>query len=612
VAERPARDGRGVLAIVALAVALLACAIACGSASAEGLADEGGAEWHLEHVLAPAPSTGPPVTTPIGLGPVGDVEFWRPDRGLLITEGNGSTIPAGLWAYNGLQWHELSNVCGATSGSIAWAGPDEFWTVSDGRPGQAPDGRGDPAPLEDDTLCHFRGGAVVTSYASLAFQATSYQPMHAAACLSAGDCWFGGGPLPEPQVGSFHLHWNGRTGLVEEEPYIGEGHAVEAMRTFAGALYESVRLLASDPVFEHEPEPPVVHVINPLGTTPTFEQLRELPLYSAGEFPEALQALSLSADGEALWAAAGPGVEPPEGSSPAPVTIIRHTPGAGWTQIVGPSEPASAPFAGDTVRSIAADPGTQAAWVALAPSGETGDSPTADAIVARVSASGEVSDEQTLPSAAEAAAGVGPKGAAAHITCPATGDCWLVTTQGWLFHLTASPGATPPEGVDTDPDFKGLIAYRPPDEGLPQTLPDVPPPESSGLPEAPPPALEAPAQEKPARVAVPLVSNLHVRLVRGLTLELRFHLAVKARVRLLARRRGQVVAATHQHTFARGTHALMLPLDRARWPTKLDLQTHALAKLPTEPVNVGLEHPFTTSFTDTVAASALIGSGPFG
>ena len=77
---------------------------------------------------------------PIGLGRIGDIEFEAPNRGLLITEGSPPTVPAGLWAYNGREWHPYATVCGASQvapdngGRIAWAGPAEFWTISDGRP----------------------------------------------------------------------------------------------------------------------------------------------------------------------------------------------------------------------------------------------------------------------------------------------------------------------------------------------------------------------------------------------------------------------------------------------------------------------------------------------
>lgn len=594
------------LLAVAVAVAAWLAVARPAAASAAGLEDDGGAQWRLEPVLPPEVDGERPSSLPIGLGPVGDVEFWTPNRGLLITAGSGSTIAPGLWAYNGVSWHELSTVCGATDGRIAWAGPEEFWTVSDGRPGQAADAHGNPAPLEDDTLCHFKGGAVVASYASPAFEASSYQPMQAAACLSAFDCWFGGDALPEPQIGSFHLHWNGRSNTLEETPYVGEGRAVEDMRAFDGEIYESVRITSADPVFEHLAEPPALHLINPLGVTPTFEAIRGLPLYSSGEFPEALDALHLSADGESLWAAAGPRGETPEGSEPARVTVARYLPGLGWSQVLGPESAAPDPLAGDVVRAIAADPGTQAAWLALAPSSESGDDPTASAIVARVDAQGAVSDEQTLPSPQEEAEGVGPKGAAAHITCPAAHECWLVTTQGWLFHLSASPAGTPPpEGVDNDPAFAGVIAYRPPDEGLPQVLPDAPPPGESGLPSEPPQPQPEPAPASaPAREMVALVSGVHLRLVHGTTLEMRFHLAVKARVRLLAKRRSSVVAATPTRTFGAGNRSLLLRLERNRWPTKLDLQSHALAKLPTVPVAKSLEQPFTTALVPSLHTPA--------
>jgi hypothetical protein len=79
---------------------------------------------------------------------------------------------------------------------------------------------------------------------------------------------------------------------------------------------------------------------------------------------------------------------------------------------------------------------------------------------------------------------------------------------------------------------------------------------------------------------VPLLTHIRSHL-RGNTLELRFHLAVKARIRLVAKRRRTVVAATRALTFAAGERKLLLRLDVRRWPTKLVLETRALAQLPT-------------------------------
>lgn len=565
---------------------LLAVWAAIGVATAgatEALSNDGGASWRLEQPMPPEPPAGASRSeVPVGLGRIGDMEFWAPNRGLLVTAGNGSTIPPGVWAYDGEGWHELADVCGATEGRIAWAGPDEFWTVSDGRPGQAANpANGEPAPIADDTLCHFAGGAVVASYASPAFQASSYQPMDAAGCIAASDCWFAGEPLPEPQVGAFHLHWDGRQLTAQPNP---QGHAVKDMRPFGGHLYESVRLAATDLLTEPEPSPPpVLHRISPAGEQPTFISLTpRVPEYETGEFPEALDYLRLSDDEEALWGAAGPSLTPPEHSKPAQVTVVRYASGA-WSQVLGPNaDPESGnPFTGQVVDGIAAEPGGANAWLALDGEGDAlQPSPTASATVARISAVGQVSDLQTLPAAGE---GIGPKGAAKLIACPAPHDCWMATTQGWLFHLSDGSHLE----RDTDPAFAGLITYRPPDEGLPQVPPDLPPIDDSGLVESiPTVSVAVPETPKPPtpRRQLPLLSHLHEQLVRGTTLQVSFHLAVKARVRLIARRSGRIVAATRMSTLAAGRRRLLLRLDRRRWPSKLSFQTHALAPLPTVPV----------------------------
>ncbi len=296
--------------------------------AAEG--EEGGATWRLEQPLPPPPEAGVnPAPGPIGLGHVGDIEFIAPNRGLLITAGSGSTIPPGVWAYEGAGWKEIANVCGATDGRIAWAAENEFWTVSDGRAGQALEQEShERAPLEDDTLCHFAKPEptpeereppikVVGSYASLAFRPSSYQAMHAAGCLAPDDCWFAGGLLPEGSLaaGSFHLTWNGGA-LVEEpfEGFEGEDQAIEGMAAYGGQLYESVRIKALERT-RKEGFPPVLHTINPAGISPTFEEIAgarnevespEVPLYESGEFAEALGALRLSANEDELWAATGP------------------------------------------------------------------------------------------------------------------------------------------------------------------------------------------------------------------------------------------------------------------------------------------------------------------
>ncbi|HEX4186982.1 MAG TPA: hypothetical protein VHY83_03690 [Solirubrobacteraceae bacterium] len=548
---------------------------------------EGGLAWRLEQPTLPGSSW------PISLGSVGDIEFLEgtPNRGLLITSGNPPTIEPGVWAYNGGGWHELSNKCGAESeGRIAWGGPEEFWTVSDGRAGQASESEGGferPPELKDNTLCHFAGGQIVGSYAHPSFQADSYQIMRGTACIRAGDCWFGGNPLPEPQIGAFHLHWNG-SGL-EAAPYPAEGHPVEDMRALNGRLYESVRVGAEDHVAVQSPRAPAIHAINPAGSSPTFEPEEELPLYETNELARALDFLHLSAADGTLWAAAGPKEEPGQ------VTVaIRQ--GGSWTQLIGPSHPLEAilPEAQSTeerqllggeakhatVTAVAAEPGTNSAWIALAaPSRKKGEPERA--VLIRVSSEGQVLEEQTLPSAAEQGVGIGPKGAAAKLACPKLNDCWLATTQGWLFHLAPEGERTLPR--DGDPNFAGLITYRPPDQGLPQITPDAPPPDTSGLVEQsalPGGTFAERSGHEEAKVTLPLLSHLRSRIVHGNTLELTFHLAVKARIRLLAERKRRVIASTAMLTMKAGNRTVRLRLDPRRWPTKLKLQTHALAPLP--------------------------------
>jgi hypothetical protein len=636
-----------------LAAMAMAMAIGCGSlaarAGAEVLKDDGEAEWRLEQPPRPAPPPGleaeEVTNVPAGLGRVGDIAFWAPNRGALITAGNGSTIPPGVWVYNGAcedgqcasGWHELSEVCGASDGRIAWAGPDEFWTISDGRRGQVGESRGELPPVEDDTLCRFgpgKGGhlEVLDSYATLAFQSTSYPMMYAAACISATDCWFAGERLQEPAIGAFHLHWNGAT--LTREPYLPEGHAIKGMALFEGHLYESVKVSSSDRILQKQGkagEVPAVHLINPEGVSPSFETLLGLPLLGQGpcpaegeldkrctEFPQALEYLHLSADEDALWAAAGPVPENerPAKSGKAGVTVARYstvqysslthgyeTGGTPvWKQIVGPETVPSGETAlpKDGVRSIAAEPQSNDAWIALdswkgceapAPCStpaeleefEETPGPETRAKIAHVSADGGVADETQLPAPGE---GIGPRGAAEMIVCPADHNCWMATTQGWLFHLATADERENPL-LNTEPAFSGgyLITERPADESVPQQTSIALPIDNSGIEEGeaahPAAPVKLAAVNPFATVTLPLLSNVHTKLVHGTTLELSFHLSVKARVRLLAKRRKSVVASTSTHTFQAGNRSLLLRLDAHHWPTKLDLQTHALAPLRT-------------------------------
>lgn len=618
-------SARSLLRTTLLAAGLaLGCGPLAANAAAQALEDDGGASWRLEQ---PAPPKAPPgvaeAPVPIALGRIGDIEFapGMTDRGALITSGNPPTVEPGVWEFNGVSWHQLSTVCGASDGRIAWAGPEEFWTISNGRAGQA-GVNGGVAPVRDNTLCRFSNPGhkgeplrVMESFAFPAFEADSYQAMNAGACLNPGDCWFAGEPLPSDNAhaGSFHLHWNGRE--LEEEPYLEEGYPVQSMQSFEGRLYESVRL-GEAYRDQSDAEPAPLHAIDAEGAAPVFEPIpwEELPIYEAGENPAALNFLHLSAGAEILWAAAG-AQKTPAGSAPGQPTIALDE-GGGWQQVLGPERAARTgehPWAGLTISTIAAEPGSESAWlgldtpqdyeIATSPVENEQPSATEYARVARIAADGTLSkeDEQVLPSAGEEP-GVGPKGAASVLSCPGPHDCWLASTRGWLFHLsTQREQEEKAAGVtrDGDPAFETLITERPPDKGLPLPVPVTLPVDDSGLlgelttPVSVP--REQTTKQAASRVTVPLLSHVHARLVHGSTLELRFHLAVKARLKLVAKRDKRVIAATPQRTFAAGNRSLLLRLDPKRWPTKLALQSHALAPLPTETLNESNETTVTTS-----------------
>jgi hypothetical protein len=89
-------------------------------------------------------------------------------------------------------------------------------------------------------------------------------------------------------------------------------------------------------------------------------------------------------------------------------------------------------------------------------------------------------------------------------------------------------------------------------------------------------------------------------------LELRFQLSARARVRLLARRKRALVASTPNRTFAAGSRTLLLRLNVHRWPTKLELKTHALAPLPTVSANAGATETVSTRLVALPRLSGLL------
>lgn len=478
-------------------------------------------EWHSETPVA----AGIDVSAP--LGEVGGIAFWAPNRGVLITAGNEG-MPAGIYAYDGTGWHLYSTVCGGHNGSIAWSGPNSFWTVSDYATAQ--EGLNNPQEAYTRTLCHFENGEVVASYAEPFGSATNYQKMKAAACNGPADCWFAGETLPpsSPNIGSFHLHWDGVSltavpALDESEPQIEDPPgAVTRLAFLAGTLFES----ATEAPYLREADLLRPQVFAPVTT----------PEGASGPF-------ELGGDPGQLWA-------------------VGRSGGSALRSIGSGFEAIELERTLGEVAAIATEPNRAAAWIGGGKGG--------NATVTRVSATGSVSAAVTLPTPAEK---LDPKGAVAAMACPGGEQCWMATEDGWLFHL----GGSLPQ--DTDPAMHVLISSRPSDNSTRSFVPAGLPEDNSGETE-PSKAIEEPGEEpfrihpkKPA-----LVGKIHRSIVGKRTLVLTFVLHATAHVQLLAKYHHKVVAKTPRLTLSKGPQKLRLKLDPKRWPTGLDFRVHAVGK----------------------------------
>jgi hypothetical protein len=533
-----------------------ACAALLAGAPARALADG----WRSEQPVEPA------IGVQVPLGPIGDVEFWEPNRGMLITAGNDA-VPAGLYAYDGSGWYPYATVCGGTEGRIAWAGPDDFWTIADQQKGQETG----KSPAQRVSLCHFVGGQVVASYAKPVGVAGSYLPMNAAACAGPSNCWFAGERLPGTvNAGAFHLHWDGTSltevpSLTEPQAIVDPGRTVTGLAFDEGGdhvqrLYEGVQARAGDIAPEEpEAEPSFVHEISLAAANPFLALFPSAPLsYGAKAVPTQLEGFRLSDVGEGLWAVSG------ALKSPARVAVMRLV--GGQLAQVPLLDTASVFAPGDAIRGAAAEPGTQSVWVSYKHSSEALAGP---ARITRIHADGRVDPPTVLPAEGS---GMGSKGAAGPLACSATDQCWLATSSGWLFHLG------PDLPANDDPAMHTLITSRPADESLPFESPITLPEDDSGAysqPEEPQEELEPLPVTRQRRA---LVADVSTQVIGRTTLELTFTLRAKAKVRLVARWHRRTVATTAFQVLGKGRHSLRLRLDPERWPTKLDLQAHAVAK----------------------------------
>jgi hypothetical protein len=544
--------------------------IAAAIASAGAASAHGEASWRLEQ---PPPPAGAPFKVP--LGTPDDMEFYAPNEGLLSVEGN-ATVPAGLFFYNGRGWHQLATVCGAAgeASRIAWAGPDEFWVITEPSEPRSGAGLG---------LCHFKDGVVVGSY-STAFQSPDpFRAMDAAACDGPNDCWFAGIGSEDPsgqRIGAFHLHWNGTSLISSYQP---QGRGVSGLAFFDGTFYESTLVgaepgNATKPVTLATPEPDGPVLIHKL-VGETFTDVDFLPYGYPGVPAEGTELLSAKSDGSELWfsgggAASGPAA-PKEGSVPSPPLAVHYS-GTFYEQA-----PIDTSLFGleDRFVDIAPVPGADTAWVADQPYSQRRSS-TAKAKVALIGPNEEGETHlYTLP-----VSGAG-RGSAQVVAASGPEEAWMATSAGWLFHYTN--GTVLPE--DSDPNWAGTITVRP-NESVAQFVPDAPPPDDSQLFAPPPVAIEQAASvETPVPEIIPaLLKDIRVSR-RGLTVIVSFQLTRLADVQLVAKRDGRAIARTAQERLRAGKHSLRLSFSVKRWPTGLSFKTKELTK-PTPVPATGCEN----------------------
>jgi hypothetical protein len=529
--------------------------VAALASAAPGIA-RGEATWRLEQ---PAPPAGTPYKVP--LGTPDDMEFYAPNEGLLSVEGN-AVVPNGLLFWNGRAWHQLSTVCGGAgeASRIAWAGPDDFWVITEPSEPRVGSGLG---------LCHFEDGQVVGSYSTPFQSPEPFRPMDAAACSGPDDCWFAGIGSEDPSgqhVGAFHLHWDG-TNLTSS--YQPQGRGVSGLAAFNGSFYESTFVGTqegdrTDPVNLATPEPSGPILIHKLVGN-TFTDANFLPFPYSGVPVEGSELLSAKADENDLWLSGGGAASGPEapssGSVPSPPIAVHYR------EPFFQQAPIETSLFGDEDRFVDISPvaGTESAWVADQALDERGSS-TDKAKVALIGANGGAKLE-TLP-----VSGAG-RGSAQLVAATGPEEAWLATSAGWLFHYT--DGAVLPE--DSDPNWASTITVRP-NESVEQFVSDTPPPDNSELFAPPPVAVETKATEVPVPEVIPaLLKNVSVSR-HGLMVTVSFQLTRLADVQLVAKLHGKAIARTREERLKAGRHSLSLRLERKRWPNGLSFVTKELTK----------------------------------
>lgn len=526
--------------------------------------------WRLEQPPPP-----PGAVFPVPLGAPGDIKFWAPNRGLIAVQGNES-VAAGLFAWNGAQWSQLSVVCGSDDSHfrIAWAGPTEFWTIAQPSP---PRGGGS---LRGDglALCHYRDGQVIGSYSTPASSDDPFRTVNAASCAGPSNCWFGGivGQTPDgSRAGAFHLVWNGETLTTVFAP---QGRAVSDIEAFGERFIETAHVgvasldVQSEPVLtEPEPKPSLLHWID----SAVFSNDPFVPAARTGVPDNGTELLAADAAGSTdAWAVgggsvSGVGMDPTMPADRPPLAV--HWTGSQWRG-VALDETLFTP--GERFVDVAVLPQAARAMIAVQPYAERR-SASAKARGAFISQDGTV-ERFTLP------VGGAGLGSAARVECVSASDCWLATYGGWVFHWTTGD----PLAIDAEPAFQRLITARP-NEAAEQFVGDGPPDDDSLLFAPPPLAIELPPIDEPlepVRRLRSLISHVTTKLKGRRTLEIRFRLARPATIGVAALRKKRAVACARPAKMRPGSHRIKLRLNPRRWPTRLKMITREQgAKAPAVP-----------------------------
>ena len=465
-----------------------------------------------------------------------------PNRGALITSGNGGSVEAGRVVLQRRDVARAREQCGATDGRIAWAGPGR---VLDGLRRAPGPGRGlepERPPLAGQHALPLRArpaaGASKSSARtrSVPFLGTSYQAMHAAGCLSPNRLLVRRRPAARTAGRRLQLHWNG-AGL-DRSPILPEGHPSWDMVSYEGPpVTRACGFAAGDKVDQRSAA--AARRCARSRPKSAAKKARSNPsrpktTCSTPRTSSRPRSIYLRLEHRAKARCGPPRARRSTGSAgttePAGVTIVRKRPGGECAERDRPAgerrrrtrrRRGRSPSPNTSSTSIAAEPGTsERVGRARQRRRRAVDHALAQALARpRQRRTAAVSDRLELPARADPH---GPLGAANAWSARPTHDCWATTADGWLLHL-ATPAERADPNVLSDPAFaasRRRTDHVPPaDAGVPQETPDVRPGRQLRRRTFTPQrrTRSSPAEDQLAQVPVPLLSHVRARVIHRTT-----------------------------------------------------------------------------------------------